>query len=268
MKRIDNFVDSVYRNVGGKRKEIHESKAEMRNHLLEAVHELKLEGKSENEAIDIAIERFGGQEEMRSIVRQLFKDQRTFAKWVLYISVAILIISLSVFTFLVQNSEEEMNEQSLVATEIAERLQDQEVITPEIKEDIAMLARSTNHIAEVDVYDVRKVKDVFSYIENAKPNYHYEREVWSPKWLKTELFPYGNGDDKWFVQMKTRSFDNLSVLVLFVGIASYWILFSIWGIINAYHYKRLNLGWILSFIFFNVIGYLIFYLVGKRKTYI
>ena len=48
----------------------------MRNHLLETVHELKLEGKSENEAINIAIERFGGQEEMRSIVHQLFKDQK------------------------------------------------------------------------------------------------------------------------------------------------------------------------------------------------
>lgn len=33
-----------------------------------AVHELMTEGKSEQEAIDIAIERFGGEREMRAIV--------------------------------------------------------------------------------------------------------------------------------------------------------------------------------------------------------
>jgi cytochrome c-type biogenesis protein CcmH/NrfF len=59
MKQIEAFVDSVYQNVGGNEKEIQELKAEMKNHLLEAVDELKKEGKSEQEAIDIAIDRFG-----------------------------------------------------------------------------------------------------------------------------------------------------------------------------------------------------------------
>ena len=68
MKQIEDFVDSVYHGVGGNEKEIQELKAEMKGHLLEAVHELKKEGKSEQEAINIAIERFGGEKEMRSVV--------------------------------------------------------------------------------------------------------------------------------------------------------------------------------------------------------
>ena len=43
MKQIEAFVDSVYQNVGGSKREIQELKAEMKSHLLEAVHELKNE---------------------------------------------------------------------------------------------------------------------------------------------------------------------------------------------------------------------------------
>ena len=92
MKQIEAFVDSVYQNVGGNKKEIKELKAEMKSHLLEAVDELKAEGKSEQEAIEIAIERFGGEREMRSVVGQLFKAQKTFAKWVLYLAVTFLFL--------------------------------------------------------------------------------------------------------------------------------------------------------------------------------
>lgn len=59
MKRIEEFVDSMYLNVEGNQQEIHELKAEMKNHLLEAVYELKAEGKTEQQAITMAIKRFG-----------------------------------------------------------------------------------------------------------------------------------------------------------------------------------------------------------------
>ncbi|MDV7767608.1 permease prefix domain 1-containing protein, partial [Peribacillus sp. CSMR9] len=93
MKEIEAFVDSVYQNVGGNKKEIQELKDEMKGHLLEAVHELKLEGKSEQEAIEISIERFGGEKEMRSIVGQLFKAQKVFAKRVLHIALTFFVLT-------------------------------------------------------------------------------------------------------------------------------------------------------------------------------
>lgn len=65
MKQIEVFVDSVYQNASGNKKEIDELKAEMRSHLLEAVYELKKDGKSDQEAIKLSIERFGGEQEIR-----------------------------------------------------------------------------------------------------------------------------------------------------------------------------------------------------------
>jgi hypothetical protein len=53
MKQVEAFVDSVHQNAEGNKREIKELKAEMRSHLLEAVHELKKEGKSEQEAIQL-----------------------------------------------------------------------------------------------------------------------------------------------------------------------------------------------------------------------
>lgn len=41
MKQIEVFVDEVYQGVGGNEKEIKDLKTEMKNHLLEAVYELK-----------------------------------------------------------------------------------------------------------------------------------------------------------------------------------------------------------------------------------
>src|SRR5688572_30000178 len=93
MKQIESFVDEVYQNVGGNKKEIQELKTEMQSHLLEAVHELKSEGKSEQEAIDIAIERFGGKKEMLSVVGQLFNVQKAFAKRLLFVGIAILLLA-------------------------------------------------------------------------------------------------------------------------------------------------------------------------------
>ncbi|WP_185807831.1 hypothetical protein [Lysinibacillus telephonicus] len=43
MKKIESYVDGVYSSVGGNKKEIEELKAEMKSHLIEAVHELKAE---------------------------------------------------------------------------------------------------------------------------------------------------------------------------------------------------------------------------------
>lgn len=59
MKQIDKYVNSVYQNASGDKKAIEELKLEMKNHLLEAVSELKESGRTEQEAINIAIERFG-----------------------------------------------------------------------------------------------------------------------------------------------------------------------------------------------------------------
>lgn len=270
MRQIDAYVDSVYQHIGGNRKEIQELKAEMKSHLLEAVHELRAEGMGEQEAIDVAIERFGGEQEMRSIVGQLFKAQKSFAKWVLYLALAVLLFTVSAFGYLWSLEEENANENSEVATQVLTILQDKTSVSDDMKNKINSLIDGTDQIANVEIYDVSSVKNtnmVFDYVRDAKPEYRYEQKVWSPKWLQADLFPYGNGDGKqWYVEMETRHMSDLMSIILFSGMAIYITLFTIWATVNAYHHRRLTIGWIVAFGVFNVFGYLVYYLAGKKRS--
>ncbi|MBY0099418.1 permease prefix domain 1-containing protein [Mesobacillus maritimus] len=273
MKQIEAFVDSVYQNVGGNKKEIQELKAEMKNHLLEAVHELKNEGKTEQEAIKIAIERFGGEQEMRSVVGQLFKAQKTFAKRVLYIAFTFLICSFIAWGVIWGNELKNANENSAIITNILSIVKNKEVISEDMKEEIEALVQDTDHISKVEIINAGEggvtwedIDNYFDYVREAKPTYQYERELWSPEWLLVDYFTYGFGEDdnEWFVNIEHRNFDTLVPLSLYIGFAVYATLFTIWAIINAYHHRRLNTGWVIAFALFNVIGYLVYFLVGKK----
>lgn len=270
VKQIESYVDEVYHSVGGNKKEIEELKAEMKNHLIEAVHELKSEGKSEKEAINIAIERFGGEQELRTVVRQLFNAQKVFARWMLYLAIAVFLFTVTTFGIIRLIEEENAKENSIVASDIFSVLKGKAAISKDMEEEIKSLVQEADQISKVEIYNVSDVANnnlIFDYVRDAKPDYRYEQKVWNPTWLKANFFPYGNSDGKqWYVDMETRHIGDLMAIILFSGIAIYLTLFTIWATINAYHYKRLNVGWIFVFALFNVIGYLIYYISGKRES--
>ncbi|CAH0346324.1 permease prefix domain 1-containing protein [Bacillus sp. CECT 9360] len=83
MKQIDKYVNSIYKDVAGDKQEIEDLRQEMRSHLLEAVEELKAKGKSEEEAIRIAIENFGGKNQIVKGLSEFFKVQKKFTNYVL-----------------------------------------------------------------------------------------------------------------------------------------------------------------------------------------
>jgi len=268
MKQIEAYVEELYQGVGGNKKEINESKKEMKSHLLEAVHELKQEGKSEKEAIQLAIERFGGEQEMRSVVGQLFKAQRIFANWILYLAITVLLLSIVAVGLISAYENENASENSEVASAVHEILTSQGSLTDSMKTEIAALIDGTDQISKVEIYNVNGVgvNSVFDYVESAKPEYQYSKSVWSPDWLLANFYPYGSGGgNKWYVEMETRLIGSWMGIILFSGLAVYATLFTIWATINAYHHRRLNIAWIIAFAIFNVVGYLVYILVGKRK---
>ena len=73
MKLVDEYLDRLYKNDNNKI--TLELKQEMREHLIESVNELKLQGLSEEEACKKAIERFDDgaemQQELHSIIKEL-----------------------------------------------------------------------------------------------------------------------------------------------------------------------------------------------------
>ncbi|MEH7399980.1 permease prefix domain 1-containing protein [Gottfriedia acidiceleris] len=275
MKQIDAFVDSVYLNVGENLKEVQELKAEMKGHLLEAVHELKSEGKSEQEAIELAIERFGGEKEMRSIVSQLFQVQKIFAKRVLHIALSIFVLTSIVCGVLWAMDEANMKEnlavaESIIGTEkTAGILEGKEAISKEAKEEIDDLLKDKNQILNLQVYkmsDVKRVSENGStsyHIKEASPAYQYENRVSNQNWRLIDLSYELNNNNEWYVEMKSDLIFAYIPFVSLIGFAIYATLFTIWATISAYHHKRLNTGWIIVFAIFNVLGYIAYLFIPK-----
>ncbi|MFQ7565941.1 MAG: permease prefix domain 1-containing protein [Clostridium perfringens] len=98
MREIDNYIDSLYKNIDGISKENKEIKETMRTHLIESVEELKLEGFSENESIKIALERFGEINEIRGELKTVVERG---VKPLLYTVGISLIILIAFFTHLI-----------------------------------------------------------------------------------------------------------------------------------------------------------------------
>lgn len=265
MKQIEVFVDSVYQNVGGNKKEVQELKTEMKSHLIEAVHELILDGKTEAEAVEIAIERFGGEKEMRSVVGQLFKVQKTFAKLVLYTAVAFLIISTLIFSIVMPIEKSKLEQSNQVASQILNNIGDEEIPT-QIETDIQEIVRSSGRITGISIYEHEKLFS--STNENIEPIYSFREEGLFNIWNNTGFLTYngyGESNNTWHISIESKSYEGTAINLLLVGIVVYWTLFIVWATINAYHHRRLNIGWIIVFALLNILGYLIYKLVGKKR---
>ncbi len=78
---------------------------------------------------------------MRSIVSQLFQAQKPFAKWLLYTSLAILLLAGSLFGILLNIGNENIFEQSNIAYEIGDIVTNQDELLPTSKTRIAALEK-------------------------------------------------------------------------------------------------------------------------------
>lgn len=268
MQQINSFVNSVYRNINGSKQEINELKEEMKSHLIEAVYELQSEGKTEEQAINIAIKRFGERDELQEALSKVFQTQKTFAKWLLSLGVIILVIGSVLFGLIWAYSENISHENSYISTEIREIIDDKDSITDELQVQIEEILTQVPHITEVNIYNMRDSDtniDYWDVVENSEAIYHYQKSLSLPKWLLADYLTAGNGDDYWCVTYKYLSLNDFTLIVLFVSLAIYATLFTIWAVINAYHHKRLTISWVILFALFNVVGYYIYCLFGKMK---
>jgi hypothetical protein len=94
MKRINDFVNSIYKDFDGEEKEIKDLKQEMISHLMETVNDLKTNGKSEVEAVDVALKRFGDENLIANGLFGLYKAQRRISKKIFQSSLLFLVFGL------------------------------------------------------------------------------------------------------------------------------------------------------------------------------
>lgn len=99
MKRIEKYIESVYKNINGNKDEIKMMKEEMKGHLLQTVKELESEGKSEDESINIAIRRFGQENEIEDELTRIFKFRSRCEK--ITLTATLIFLSLAVVSFII-----------------------------------------------------------------------------------------------------------------------------------------------------------------------
>ncbi|OZM58641.1 hypothetical protein CIB95_03475 [Lottiidibacillus patelloidae] len=93
MKQVNEFVDYIYADVN--EKDATDLKEEMRVHLMESIAELQAEGKSEQEAIHIAFERFGDKKQITRGLFSLFKIHNNLILNIFKASILSLIIGIT-----------------------------------------------------------------------------------------------------------------------------------------------------------------------------
>ncbi|MGG4489108.1 permease prefix domain 1-containing protein [Metabacillus idriensis] len=120
MNQIDKYVNSIYKDVKGNRHEIDDLMQEMRSHLIESVEELKAEGKSEKEAVRIAIINFGGKQQILKGLTEFFEIQKRFLNYIRAIAVLAFVLGCIFLALSIMDQKEfhdELNQLNFVKAE-------------------------------------------------------------------------------------------------------------------------------------------------------
>ncbi|UTR16492.1 permease prefix domain 1-containing protein [Salipaludibacillus sp. LMS25] len=179
MKQIDEYVNAIYRHVNGKKEEISDLKHEMRSHLIEAVHELKEQGKSEEEAVRIAIENFGEKPQLIKGLSEFFTMQKRFTRYVLgFALVSLVLASLFLVHALI---ESKMYREALHAVE------EVEIDRQHIMDDIFSVLQSSHDLSNVEE---EQLIDVFEKYQEKLNLIAVFRETEVEDWLEENEFVY------------------------------------------------------------------------------
>lgn len=233
MKQVEDFINSIFDNVDERNQEIQDLKEEMRNHLIEAVNELKLEGKSEEEAIRTAIERFGDQKQIAGGLFRIFKAQKRFVKNLFRTSFLFLLIGIISLVWVGIVDENYHQEWSDISNDIFPIVQGKTKLSSE------QITKIENRIESFNVkYDNLVYLAIFfeeEGISDDKSPVHYnlsEAVYVYPKnaEIRKDLgIAGGSLEEKWFIEIQLD--DNYRDYFYLIPISSFIVfvvLFLVW----------------------------------------
>ncbi len=131
MREIDEFLDEVFEHYRGDQKEIISLKLEMKNHLVESVHELEAAGVSHQESIRIARERFGDPKcinkelpEVLIFSRRKFYKQLIISSGIVAAVIIVLIVNLIFSNINIRKNNDKLAEAQAVKEVFTQELFD------------------------------------------------------------------------------------------------------------------------------------------------
>lgn len=133
MKEIDEYLNVLYKRLNISDKETAELKTEMQTHLMDSVRELKEEGKTDQESVKIAIERFGDPFGIGGeLPGVLMVSRKRFNKLMFIISVIIILMIICLSAVYVDNMKKR---ERLEAAELDKKAAIEELQQVQINKD-------------------------------------------------------------------------------------------------------------------------------------
>ncbi|WP_160691841.1 permease prefix domain 1-containing protein [Clostridium sp. C2-6-12] len=208
MKKIDEYVESIYKNFDETEQDTKILIEETKVHLYEEVEELKKEGFSENESIKMAITNFGQENIVVEEMDTVLKKQNKFSKLLIKVALVIYFVG---FIFKIINIASEffpeketflpmnLNANSIVDT-IQKKIKDKDVLDNDVKAEITEILNDYNNRTNNGLYyiGIEKSGEYF---------YEYNREVFKES-IKNDSTGVSSDESGWNVHRKTTDIQD------------------------------------------------------------
>lgn len=276
--RIHKAVDILCHKLNEPHEIVNDFREEMTTNIMASVQELVQSGYSTEEAVAVAIERFGTPQNLVAELSELYRIRKVFAKGLLTVALLIGILGiLCVSFYFIWNNALAPNGINRVSQQVQQNIMignDQNTISEGIKPVLQKSIDGNPYLMGVGI------RVITSDSPSRSPfQYVYPQSV---DWLEVNgiflndfgYFTYGVPTERvWeipgtnkqlFTQFLERRCtpDDLKIGQSFLFL--YWGLFAAWGIMNVYYNRNFKMRWAFLIIFFNVIGYLV-YLNSTRR---
>ena len=241
MNRVNEYLDSIFRDAYNRNPQIKELKKEMKTHLLETINELRLEGKTEEEATAISIERFGEPSIMTKDIIGRSRTRIHITKWLFGVAMSCLVAGLLVGTGVFLKGQQydktwlhvgQLIEQQAGKTELTEQdeLELRETLERDPRYSRVTYFRLDKH-EEVDAGTVSNSEPVPTFV--SEPVFFYGQEEWG--------LMSGSGNQEWGAQWQMRGYESylkkiLIVPFLFMALATLSLI--AWMVMDAAERKR------------------------------
>lgn len=259
--RIDKIVRKLSRDISEDKEVISDFEEEMKINLTSSIIELIKSGKSEDEAFEEAIKRFGDVNEIKDELTNVFNIQGKLAKILLIASIISIVISAIVFGgYKILNEKNSLTIPKELMTATIDKIKaGEEMSNEEISKLLLDSKNKFRYVAIINDGDISEIYPSNFSVEEVKSNKENYLETYARTQYGNELsIRYGFDIERFNFEMR----DSMLIISIIL-IVAYWILFSSWCIVQAYSIKRLNFAWIILFLTLNIIGYILFTIDGK-----
>lgn len=210
MKKIDEYLESIFRNFDENDEETKVMKEEARAHLLEEIGELRNQGLTEEESIITAISNFGSEKIVVNEMNQIFKKQSKFSNGIKKI-ILIVFITACIFKLInigndfINGSEtynkEDMKTTQYLVNNVVDKVKDKESLDESLKNEITQLVNEFNLQTNNGLYYMKIQL-------RSNPNLYYEYNKDVPEELKEHKERAGTLANSWIINYETTNIQS------------------------------------------------------------